>query len=207
MTGKRITTPCSCLYRANAVLTSNGCISFVDLQGRCISGRLHLTAPGCRAVEFSTDPRANTMAVVCSDGLLRLYDLGVVRAQQQKHGQQPQQQNLQELTVKELQQLPATAEVLPASAQLGDAAGRSKASDTRILSDVGNLERSSSRGKAGKAKGPSRPPAAGSSAGVAAGQLQVRPLSGPAAALNTQKLQEVLLAYGQFPTQYRRLIW
>jgi hypothetical protein len=191
----------------HAVLASNGCISFVDLQGRRISGRLHMTAPGCRAVEFSTDPRANTMAVVCSDGLLRLYDLGVVRAQEQKNSQQPQQQDLQELTLKELQQLSASAEVLPAPVQ-GGAAGRSTVSQARILSDVVNLDTSSRNGKAGKAKGASRPSAAGSSAGVtAAGQLQVRALSGPAAALNTQKLQEVLLAYGQFPTRYRQLVW
>lgn len=195
---------CVCLCFAYAVLTSDGCISFVDLQARVITGQLQLTVPGCRALEFSTDPRANTMAVVCSDGMLRLYDLGVVRAQQQRHSQAAQQR-LQELKLQELKQLSTSAEVFPSSAQ-----GTATGSRSRVLSDVGNVERSSGggRGSAGKVKGPSRPPAAGSSTGItASGQLQVRSLSGSAAEFNTHKLRDMLLVCGQFPARYRRLIW
>jgi hypothetical protein len=185
-----------------AVLTSNGCISFVDLQKSCITGQLQL--PGCRAVSFSTDPRANTMAVVCSDGLLRLFDLAVVRAKQQAHSF-VQLKRLQEV---ELQQLSANADSLPASSKAGpSASGQSAgARGSKVLSDVGNVELGS---RAGKAKGTAEPAAAGGSGGpTAAGQqLHVRQLSQPAAALNRRKLQEILLAYGEFPARYRRLIW
>lgn len=187
-----------------AVLTSNGCISFVDLQKSCIAGQLQLTVPGCRAVSFSTDPRANTMAVVCSDGLLRLFDLAVVRAKQQGHSF-VQLKQLQEV---QLQQLSTNADSLPPLSKAGPSASAQSAGahGSKVLSDVGNVELGS---RAGRAKGTAAPAAAGSSSGAAAAgqQLHVRQLSQPAAALNRRKLQEILLAYGEFPTRYRRLIW
>jgi hypothetical protein len=187
-----------------AVLTSNGCISFVDLRKSCITGQLQLTVPGCRAVSFSTDPRANTMAVVCSDGLLRLFDLAAVRAKHQPHSFV----HLKQLQEVELQQLPANADSLPVVSQAGPSASAQSAGarGSNVLSDVGNVQLGS---RAGRAKGTAGTAAAGGSSGGATvgQQLHIRQLSEPAAALNRHKLQENLLAYGEFPARYRRLIW
>jgi len=188
-----------------AVLTSDGCISFVDLEAGCITGRLQLTFPGCRAVSFSTDPRANTMAVVCSDGLVRVYDLGVVRAKQQGQGQFIQLQRLQPA---QLQHLSTAADVLPTAA--GSTAGgrhrpplaQAAAGPSKVLSDVGNVGRSAPAGRT-KAKAAVKSGAAGSAASL----FGVRQLAAPAAALNRRKLQDMLLAFGEFPARYRRLIW
>lgn len=188
------------------VLTSDGCISFVDLQACCITGQLQLTFPGCRAVSYSTDPRANAMAVVCSDGLVRLYDLAVVRSRQQQQQGAGVRTQLERLQEAQLQQLSASADVFGVSSSAQKAGGR-------VLSDVGNVAHSKAAAAAGarKAKGAAAGPlaAGGSSAHQAAepGQLRVRQLGAAATALNRRKLQEVLLAFGEFPARYRRLIW
>lgn len=143
------------------------------------------------------------MAVVCSDGLLRLYDLGVVRARQPAQAQQVQVQRLQEA---QLQQLSPAAEVMPVSDKGGAPTARTKAQLAQaargpaVLSDVGNVELGS---RAGKARRPGRDGAPA----APAGQLHVRQLGEPAAALNRLKLQDMLMAFGGFPARYRRLIW
>lgn len=144
------------------------------------------------------------MAVVCSDGLLRLYDLSVVRARQQARSP-TQLQRLQQL---QLLLLSTSAEVLPAVPSKGVSAAQPAwaARHTKVLADVGNVECSRGRGGAG----PSAAGSSGAAAGAAAGgsqQLRVRQLGETAAALNRSKLQGILLAFGEFPARYRRLIW
>lgn len=204
----------------NAVLTSDGCISFVDVTACCFSAQLQLTFPGCRATNFSTDLRANSMAVVCTDGLVRLYDLGVVRAKQQGVSLNPQLQKLQE---SQLSQLSATSEALPVPAPAASgvqhigavasssggatapAAGQQQQAGRRELGDVGNIPSSSQAGARSKGgRGGSSNVKPGS---TTAEQLTVRQLAAPAAALNRRKLQEMLLMFGEFPARYRRLIW
>lgn len=205
-----VSSSCNTCHYPAAVLTSDGCISFIDVHaGRC-TGQLELTFPGCRALSFSTDPRANTMAVVCSDGLLRLYDLAIVRARQQQHTQRLQLQKLQEA---QLLQLSPAAEVIAAADSGGFSVGRSKphaatqaaaARGASVLTDVGNVELGS---RGSRAKRPAATGRDGAAAAAVAGQLRVRQLGEPAAALNRRKLQEMLLAFGGFPARYRRLIW
>lgn len=186
---------------AAAVLTCDGCITFVDLMQCCMTGRLQLTAPGCRAVSFSTDPRANTMGVVCSDGMLRLFDLSAVRAKQQ--GQTPVQ--LARLQQVQLLQLSTSADPLPMPSKEGCSVA-APARGSKVLSDVGNIEHGSRTGR-GQAVGPAAAASNSTAAGAAGQQLRVRQLGEPAASLNRRKLQEILLAYGEFPIRYRRLIW
>jgi hypothetical protein len=177
------------------VLTSDGCISFVDVAASAFSGQLQLTFPGCRAVSFATDARANSMAVVCTDGLVRLYDLAVVRARQQGVALSPQ---LQRLTA---------AELAAGSGAAASSAGAG-AVPLRERGDADNVpqpSRSTSTGKAAAA------PAKGSSSTSrhqhVSAQLCVQPLDAPAAALNRHKLQDMLTQFGEFPARYRRLIW
>lgn len=184
--------PPPCAVVTHAVLTSDGCISFVDLEASCVAGQLQLTAPGCRALSFSTEPRANAMAVVCSDGLVRLFDLAAVRAKQQGQGQ-GQRKQLQQLHQQQLLQVSTSADVLPvlAGAQPGA---------SRVLSNVSNIDHTG--------KAPAKANAASRRAGQSTpAQLHVRQLSGPAAALNRRKLQDMLRAFGEFPSRYRQLIW
>lgn len=186
------------------MLTSDGSISFLDITAACFTAQLQLTLPGSRASSFSTDARANSMAVVCSDGLVRLYDLATVRraAQQQRSTQQ-----VHKLLEPQLQQLPAgifstAGSVNSTSGQLMGP-GEPGQPPLQVLTDVANMP-ARKTGKATKldkrALDISKPP-------VRVGQLQTQPLDAAAAALNKQKLQDMLKVYGEFPARYRPLIW
>jgi hypothetical protein len=187
-----------------AVLTGDGCITFLDVLGSSCVGQLQLSFPGCRASSFSIDPRANVLAAVCSDGLVRMFDLAVVRARQQQgqRGSLP----VAQLQEQQLSQLPASSEQDivrgPSTPEAGAALTGSGSCETRVLNDVVNLPTSAERSAARK------PPVRKKDA-AAAGKLVLRTklLNAPAASLNRRKLQELLMVYGEFPARYRQLIW
>lgn len=149
-------------------------------------GQLQLPVAGCRALSFSTDARADNMAVVCGDGAVRLFDLAAVRAQLQRAGSSVQLQRLHEA---ELQLLPATT-------------GLPDEGEAPALREVGNIpsatERCDSKGSKRKAQ---------AARNSDTQSLSVRQLGGAAAALNRHKLQEILATFGEFPARHRRLIW
>jgi hypothetical protein len=156
------------------------------------------------------DARANSMAVVCSDGLARVFDLAAVRRGAQQRGLLAKQ--VQQLQEAQLQQLPAGAAVLTSgssgqSSRAAASRGMQRAAGA-VLSDVANIP-AKAAGKAAKQQG--KAPGSGSNkpqAGPALpGQLRVSPLDGAAVALNRRKLQDMLAAYGEFPARYRQLIW
>jgi len=187
------------------VLSGDGCISFVDVLGGSCLGQLQLSFPGSRASSFSVDPRADVLAAVCSDGLVRMYDLAVVRARQQ----QSQQGSLlvTKLQGQQLSQLPASSEqgmsTVASSSERATAIPSSSSSTAKgVLADVVNLPASSQRGVPGK------PPVRQKDAAVA-GKLVLgtKLLNDPAMYLNRRKLQELLMVYGEFPARYRQLIW
>lgn len=177
--------------RCPAVLTSDGGICFVDVRRAALLGRLQLAHPGCRAASFATDARANRMAVACSDGAVRLFDLAAVRSRQR--GALP----LQQLDEAALRSLPAASGV----ACEGEGEGESRGDAGAALREVGNIAppRGARRGAGGKA--------ARSAAGGSGPVLSVRSLDGAAAGLNRAKLCELLAAHGEFPPRYRALIW
>jgi hypothetical protein len=77
-----------------------------------------------------------------------------------------------------------------------------------VLSDVANIP-AKAAGKAAKQHG--KGASSGSSKSQAGSalprQLRVSPLDVAAVALNKRKLQDMLVAYGEFPARYRQLIW
>eukprot|EP00879_Flechtneria_rotunda_P028464 GHRR01030580.1.p1 GENE.GHRR01030580.1~~GHRR01030580.1.p1 ORF type:complete len:432 (+),score=200.23 GHRR01030580.1:480-1775(+) len=140
------------------------------------------------------------MAVVCSDGLLRVYDLSVVRAKQQGLWQT---QPVQKLQQSQLQQLPAGTGSLASrqgttnSCSIGDG---SRKHQQQVLSEVQNMPL-----KQPKVQQKAKPAAA--AARQAPGPLHIKPLHAAFAGLQHRKLQEILMVYGEFPARYRSLIW
>lgn len=206
-------TVCYLCMCAPAVLASDGSITFVDLHAARFTAALRLSSPGSRACCFSMDARANSMAVVCSDGLARVYDLAAVRRGAQQHSSPAQQ--VQRLEEAQLQQLPAGAGVLVTSSRTGNKVGASTdvlRAPVAVLSDVVNVP-AKAAGQAAKAAKQRSKDASGNSSGKAQaglavpGQLRVSALDAPAVALNKRKLQDMLSAYGEFPARYRQLIW
>eukprot|EP00882_Tetradesmus_deserticola_P023009 GHRQ01025034.1.p1 GENE.GHRQ01025034.1~~GHRQ01025034.1.p1 ORF type:complete len:156 (-),score=62.11 GHRQ01025034.1:140-607(-) len=154
------------------------------------------------------DARANSMAVVCSDGLARIYDLAAVRRNAQQTSSSLQQ--VQQLQEAQLQQLPASAGVLTTSSSGPSSradADKGQRGQVAVLSDVINVP-AKAAGKAAKQR--SKGASSGSSARAGSalpGQLRVASLDAAAVALNKRKLQDMLSAYGEFPARYRQLIW
>jgi hypothetical protein len=153
------------------------------------------------------DARANSMAVVCSDGLARVYDLAAVRkSAQQRSGLAQQVQQLQEA---QLQQLPAGAGALASSSGPGSKVGASRdvqRAPVAVLSDVVNMP-AKAAGKAAKQRGKGYSGSKGQAGAAVPGQPRVAALDAAAVALNRRKLQDMLSAYGEFPARYRQLIW
>jgi hypothetical protein len=198
------------------VLTGDGCISFVDFAAARLTGRLQLTFPGCRAVSFSTDARANSMAVVCSDGLARLYDLSVIHAQHTNAGRTAlQQQELQVLQAAELQLLLAECQgaaqqpphhgaAAAANAVLMERTNTQTSISTALASQRHAKPTTSSSNASGSRRG------AGSTCAAGAQQLAVpppAPASPAAVSLSQRKLQDILAVYGEFPARHRHRIW
>jgi hypothetical protein len=159
------------------------------------------------------DARANSMAVVCSDGLVRVYDLAAVRRGAQQHSSLAQA--VQRLGEAQLQQLPASAGALATSSRTGSRVGASRdglRAPVAVLSDVVNVP-AKAAGKAAKTSKQRSKDTSTSSRGkaqaglAAASQLRVSPLDAAAVALNKRKLLDMLSTYGEFPARYRPLIW
>eukprot|EP00775_Hariotina_reticulata_P010320 gene10320-10477_t len=187
-----------------AVLSGDGCITFVDVLGGSCLGQLQLSFPGSRASSFSVDPRASVLAAVCSDGLVRMYDLAVVRARQQQS--QPGSLLVTKLQEQQLSQLPASSEqdlsTVASSSERATAIPSSSSTAKGVLADVVNLPASAQGCVRGK-------PAARQKDATVAGKLVLgtKLLNNPAMYLNRRKLQELLMVYGEFPARYRQLIW
>jgi hypothetical protein len=156
------------------------------------------------------DARANSMAVVCSDGLARVFDLAAVRRGAQQRGGLAQQ--VQQLQEAQLQQLPGGAAVLTSSSSgqssRAAASRQTQRAPVAVLSDVANIP-AKAAGKAAKqhGKGPGSGRSKPHAGSALPGQLRVSPLDGAAVALNRRKLQDMLAVYGEFPARYRPLIW
>lgn len=136
------------------------------------------------------------MAVVCNDGLVRLFDLATVRARQQS--KQTALQQLQQLAKEQLQDLLGSVEPDASNNMLPAQNGAGGRQVLQVLSGVSNVPpKQQVASKAGKIKGSS----------IAAKAVKLQRLDMPAASLNRKKLQQLLAAYGEFPAKYRLMIW
>lgn len=196
-----------------AVLCSTGCIHFLDIQSGSFAGQLKVTACGCRATSFSLDARANSAAVVCTDGFIRLYDLAAVRAQQQKRTivvLQQQQQHAQKMDEQQLRHLDAGTAALASYCAAGYAAGGPNKPQqvVQVLAEVSNMPaKHKAAAKPGRSDSSAIKSSASKSSASKSGIMQLQQLDSPAAALNKQKVQQLLAVFGEFPAKYRQMIW
>lgn len=177
-------------------MTSSGGIFFLDIHTCSLLGQLQIASPGCRAVSFSLEPRANRIALVCSDGCVRLYDLAAWRAKQQAKLPQQLMQQLRRLSEDQLQHLTGCHESSRGAVRnksLQQRQQQQSSAPVQVLSEVSNM--------------PGRQKTASAKKTAVGGGFRVQETSVLAAALNRQKLQELLAVYGEYPGKYRRMIW
>jgi len=191
-------------FIAVAVLTGDGCITFLDVLGCQCVGQLQLSFPGCRASTFSMTPvqislQLSAAMAWCGCLTWRWF----VPSSSKASGGACQWPSCRSSSYAKL---PASAEqdIVRAVSSSETAAARpgSSSTATGVLTDVVNLQPSAERG-------PPRKPPVRQKDGAAAGKVVLRTklLSAPASYLNRRKLQELLMVYGEFPARYGQLIW